>query len=181
MAANGSHELVIDSIYTALLQLMQTHPYQEIRIKDIVERAGVSRMAYYRNYETKDDILTNRLQATLEEFEYRLQNCSNLTEIEYWTAFFAAFQQDPVIVYMMRAGLVSQIMQTHKEFTIRIYAQLFHWDMTTPGNLMVTYQRMGSMIGLMLYLIEHDAAPELLAAQIAQLIAEDPHERDTLT
>lgn len=168
----------MDSIYTALLQLMQTHPYQEIRIKDIVERAGVSRMAYYRNYETKDDILTNRLRATLAEFEYRLQNCKDLTEVEYWTTFFAAFQQDPVIVYMMRAGLVNQIMQAHKEFTIRIYAQLFHWDMSDPCNLMLTYQRMGSMIGLMLYAIEHDAVPEILAAQIAQLIAEDPHVQD---
>ena len=42
MASNGSHELVTDSIYTALIQLMKTRPYQEI--KDIVDRAGGSRM-----------------------------------------------------------------------------------------------------------------------------------------
>lgn len=177
LASNGSHELVTDSIYTALIQLMKTKPYPEIRITEIVNRAGVSRMAYYRNFETKDEILTKRLQETLERFESSLQASCNLTEESYWTEFFTAFQQDAVIVHMMKAGLVNQIMQAHKEFTIRIYEQRFHWDMSDPGNLMLTYQRMGCMIGLMLYSIEQgNADPHLLARQVSRMVTEDQRE-----
>ena len=174
MASNGSHELVTDSIYTALIQLMKTRPYQEIKIKDIVDRAGVSRMAYYRNFETKDEILTKRLQEKLEHFEIRLRNADGLTEEDYWTEFFGEFQKDAVIVHMMKAGLVNQIMQAHKEFTIRVYEQIFHWDMSNPGNLMMMYQRMGCIIGLMLYSIEQgDADPHVLAQQVSRLVKED--------
>ena len=174
MAANGSHELVTDSIYTALIQLMKTKPYPEIKIKDIVDRAGVSRMAYYRNFETKDEILTKRLKIKLEGFEQKLENHSCLTEEAYWIEFFEAFQTDSVIVHMMKAGLVNQIMQAHKEFTLRMYEQIFHWDMSDPHNLMVTYQRMGCVIGLMLYSIEHqEADSHLMAQQISQLIIKD--------
>ena len=61
-----THELAVDSIYTALLQIMEKKPYEQISITDITRRAGVSRMAYYRNYESKDEILTKRLDKTID-------------------------------------------------------------------------------------------------------------------
>lgn len=42
---------------TALLQLMEKIPYDEITVTQIARTAGVNRMTYYRNYATKDDIL----------------------------------------------------------------------------------------------------------------------------
>ena len=42
-------------IMDALLQLMHTKDYDDITITDITERAGVSRMSYYRNYHSKDE------------------------------------------------------------------------------------------------------------------------------
>lgn len=40
-------------IMEALLQLMHTQEYDDISITDITKRAGVSRMSYYRNYNSK--------------------------------------------------------------------------------------------------------------------------------
>ena len=42
---------------SSLLILMYQKPYQEISIKDIAERADVNRRTFYRNFESKDDIL----------------------------------------------------------------------------------------------------------------------------
>ncbi|MGM9611955.1 MAG: TetR/AcrR family transcriptional regulator [Oscillospiraceae bacterium] len=53
------NQITRESIETALLQLLRERSIQEISIEQIVNRAGVSRMAYYRNYGSKDAILTN--------------------------------------------------------------------------------------------------------------------------
>ena len=58
---NDINVLTKECIVTALLRLMQTKSYESISITDITNLAGVSRMAYYRNYKSKDDILINHL------------------------------------------------------------------------------------------------------------------------
>ena len=58
---NEVNVLTKECIVTALLRLMETNSYTSISITDITNVAGVSRMAYYRNYKSKDDILINHL------------------------------------------------------------------------------------------------------------------------
>ena len=52
----------------ALIQLMHTKDYNDITITDITKRAGVSRMSYYRNYKSKDDILLDYMYRILKEY-----------------------------------------------------------------------------------------------------------------
>lgn len=58
---NEVNALTKECIVTALLRLMETNNYSSISITDITNLAGVSRMAYYRNYKSKDEILINHL------------------------------------------------------------------------------------------------------------------------
>lgn len=58
---NEVNALTKECIVTALLRLMEEKDYYDITITDITSLAGVSRMAYYRNYKTKDDILIGKL------------------------------------------------------------------------------------------------------------------------
>ena len=58
---NESNLLTKECIVTALLRLMQEKKYESISITDITTLAGVSRMAYYRNYKSKDEILIKYL------------------------------------------------------------------------------------------------------------------------
>ena len=58
---NEANVLTKECIVTALLRLMETKNYSSISITDITTLAGVSRMAYYRNYKSKDDILIKHL------------------------------------------------------------------------------------------------------------------------
>ena len=43
----------------AVFSLMDKKPYEEIRVSDIVKRAGVSRMTFYHYYEQKEDALAD--------------------------------------------------------------------------------------------------------------------------
>ncbi len=44
-------------ITDALLLLMRKKDYKDISITEICEKAGVTRMSFYRNFESKEDIL----------------------------------------------------------------------------------------------------------------------------
>ena len=48
--------------------LMIKRPYEEISVKDICEKAGVSRMSFYRYYNKKDDIFVDYCDERFEEF-----------------------------------------------------------------------------------------------------------------
>ena len=53
-----SNRLTRECIETALLILMEDKDLDDITITSIIQKAGVSRSAYYRNYRSKEDILT---------------------------------------------------------------------------------------------------------------------------
>lgn len=61
-----------ECIMDALLQLMQTKDYNAITITDLTRRAGVSRMSYYRNYHSKDEILTDYMYRIITEYAREL-------------------------------------------------------------------------------------------------------------
>lgn len=52
-----SNRITKECIQTALLYLMGVKPYDKITITELVLRSGVSRMSFYRNYKTKDDVV----------------------------------------------------------------------------------------------------------------------------
>ncbi len=54
---NESNKLAKECIVTALIELMKVQDYNSITITDLAKKAGVSRMAYYRNYTSKEDII----------------------------------------------------------------------------------------------------------------------------
>ncbi len=63
-------------ITDALLELMKVTSFTKISIKDIVDRAGLTRQTFYHNFETKEDVLLCRLD---EHFEGFLQYLSKKT------------------------------------------------------------------------------------------------------
>ena len=55
-------------ITDALLELMQSAPFSRITIKDIVDRAGLTRQTFYHNFDSKEDVLYYRLDEYIEGF-----------------------------------------------------------------------------------------------------------------
>ena len=52
-----SKKLTRESIVTALVLLFAEKPYDKITVTDIAKQAGVSRTAFYSNFENKDDVV----------------------------------------------------------------------------------------------------------------------------
>lgn len=63
---NAANLFVRECIVDALLQLIYAKPLSAITISELTERAGVSRMTFYRNYNSKEDIFTDELTEIME-------------------------------------------------------------------------------------------------------------------
>lgn len=115
-----------ECIVTALLKLMKTMSFEEITVTDITKKAGVSRMAYYRNYESKIDILETYLneaalfldQSTIPLFE------SGDTE-GYFACLFADFaKSSELYLNLLNADLGDVILRYFNRCTLR-FANLY--------------------------------------------------------
>ena len=51
------NETVRESIALALLQLMEQKPFLDISVSEIVRTAGVSRSSFYRNFDSREQVL----------------------------------------------------------------------------------------------------------------------------
>ena len=67
-----------ECLYTALMDLMNKKPIEKIGIGELCSKAGVSRMTYYRNYRSKEDILAQHLSECYERFVDTLREEDNL-------------------------------------------------------------------------------------------------------
>ena len=61
-------EEIASKITNALLDLMKEQPYESITITDIVSKAGLSRVTYYRHFSSKEDILIKYFVLTKNRF-----------------------------------------------------------------------------------------------------------------
>ncbi len=53
-------EFLRTCIFEALMLLLDQKKYEDITISELAEKAGVSRMTYYRTYENKEDVMKIR-------------------------------------------------------------------------------------------------------------------------
>lgn len=65
---NMSNILAKEHIVTALMELSNEKPFSAITISELTARAGVSRMTYYRNYTSKEDVFRTYMTELLEHF-----------------------------------------------------------------------------------------------------------------
>jgi AcrR family transcriptional regulator len=61
----------------ALLLLLDEKPYEKIGISDITKKAGVARQTFYRNYDTKADIIIQYLDDIFTDHLIRIKNILN--------------------------------------------------------------------------------------------------------
>ena len=57
MISNEQSEFSKQCLTDALFLLLEHKPFQKITIKELTEKAGVSRLTFYRSFDTKEDIL----------------------------------------------------------------------------------------------------------------------------
>ncbi len=70
-------------IFTALMTLMKKNAFRNISIGDITEKAGVARLTFYRNFESKEDILINQGRKIYEQLMIDLESGISEENVPY--------------------------------------------------------------------------------------------------
>lgn len=105
---NESNRLAKECIVTALIELMKVKEYDDISITDITRKAGVSRMAYYRNYTSKEDILNKYMDEVGHSIHEKIAKLNTRSNIyEYFRALFeqlGAYRDLGITTYRAHLG-----------------------------------------------------------------------------
>lgn len=113
--------------FEALSKLLEVKTFNEIKISEIIKKAGISRATFYRNFSCKEDIVKYKAKSFFEDFyleilDYFLMNKSE-DETIFIQAFFKRIDEEPKLVdtviktnleYLMIEG-ISKIITSHSE------------------------------------------------------------------
>lgn len=95
-------------IYEALRDLIKEKDYEAISITEIVNRANVGRSTFYRNFDTRDDVLRFKCEQKVKELkEYVLEfgkNCNGTKKPPFIKPFLRFWYLDSTIVELLMAA-----------------------------------------------------------------------------
>ena len=66
-------------LVNALLALMEEKPYFKINIQELATRAGMDRRTFYRNFDSKEDVLKRYMDIFMKRYMVSLKNQKDLT------------------------------------------------------------------------------------------------------
>jgi AcrR family transcriptional regulator len=108
----------------ALVELIEERSFEELTVREITERAMVSRAAFYRNYQDKYDLVERIFADAMSKLLHAVGNLGQEHPAEIWVTFFehiAMYKQlyrallgskgSSWFVWKMRAALSDLIME----------------------------------------------------------------------
>ena len=88
---NITTEMMKDYMVDALILLLRKQPYQSITVGQIAAKAGVNRSTYYRNFQSKEDIIKRYYCRILEQGLSRIENPDTIGMEPYLIQMFQTF------------------------------------------------------------------------------------------
>ena len=75
-------------IYQAYLQLLSNQDYNDISICNICTKAGVSRMSFYRNFKSKEDLTFKGIEEITKVMEEEIKKLESVSTYSVLKVFF---------------------------------------------------------------------------------------------
>lgn len=130
-----SNKITRECIQTALIHLLSEKDMDKISITEIVSRAGVSRTAFYRNYSSKE--------AVLSSYSEELLNGLNRFGLQ------AITERDPHIIY---ENVFSTVKNNSKRFSLLLKAGFLDRDlMDIRGFIISKYDKLDTQVQHMIF------------------------------
>ena len=92
-------------LYGALMELWANQPLAEVSVVELADRAGVSRMAFYRNCGTKEQVVEFYLDDLFGQYLQEMRAMTDLSVRSFTYRFFLNFEEHAsLIAYLRRDG-----------------------------------------------------------------------------
>lgn len=150
---------VKQSITDALFSLMQKEPLGEITISEIIKTAGVARASFYRNYKSKEEVITGFIDDILERF----RNGRDLATIDYMSkshvkkTFIYFKKYKTYFMEMYNANLISLALEELNSFQAAIAGSM---PMDSADRYAI-YFYMGAMFNMALEWVKNGAKEDV--------------------
>ena len=127
--------LTREGLQTALIHLMAEKELDKISVTELVARAGVSRTAFYTNYSSKEEILTNWLTDSVDQLCELIREGLRTGQItEIYVLLFDRIRQDvDTFSVMFKANLQALLFSQMEESVLK---QLTPYD--TESKYLIT-------------------------------------------
>ncbi len=84
LSSKESNQLSRECMQTAMIQLLAEKELQKISVTELVKRAGVSRATFYRNYSTKDDLMSEIIDDTIRKINSFFGSVGTMDDAHQW-------------------------------------------------------------------------------------------------
>ena len=108
-----ANAFVRECITTALIQMLETHSYEDISITELVKKAGVGRVSFYRNFDSKDDVLRKHLGTLLEEWRKQYEGVKDYNLVQ--AIFEHYYKNRELCILLYKRGLSHISLESVKE------------------------------------------------------------------
>lgn len=106
---------------------MEKNDYDKITVTDITREAGISRMTYYRNYNSKDDILIKYFEDEWSGFLESAKSASAKNAKTFFTLLFTLFGENKGLISNMinaeRFDLLFNVFEGYNKLMITALAE----------------------------------------------------------
>ncbi|MGN1410670.1 MAG: TetR/AcrR family transcriptional regulator [Eubacteriales bacterium] len=114
-------------ITEALLLLMKKKDYKDISITEICQKAGVTRMSFYRNFESKEDILFRKVRDVTDTFLKESSiSFKNDSSRDYFIKLFTHMERQKELCYALnKAGLIHIVKDEFDRVFLNVYCNIY--------------------------------------------------------
>lgn len=103
----------IDKLIDALIRMMKVKEYSLITVSDICREAGVSRMAFYRGFSSKEDVIDKFINRIADEIHRNLAKQKEFNVKKYFSQIFSEVEKyQELIVCAMASNIHSLILNS---------------------------------------------------------------------
>ncbi len=140
---------VIEHITDALLKLLQDKSIGDISISELCDLAGIGRASFYRNFESKEDILRRYINEIFKEWTDEADKKQNRPLNELLSLLFAHFEKhrefysllnEKNLVYLLKDVIIGLCGPKLEHSKIEAYARAYI-SYTLYGWIEVWFQR----------------------------------------
>ena len=133
-ATDHSQQIKQDSqeyLITALLQLLKTNNLNDIKVTQVVKKAGVSRMAFYRNFETLDDVLIAYFKPKIDaEFDLVINKVPQAQKMNALGNFFSEISETMTLAIKRNFEFIIQ--NIFNDNMMNFYDTAIDWKQFSP-------------------------------------------------
>lgn len=123
--------LTKEYIFQAFYVLLTKQHYDKISVCDICQKAGVSRMSFYRNFESKEDLTLKGLDKIMNKFKESIKSQEEANLYVFTKAFFDNFKEYKDILPSLEETQILRTIRYNTMYKLKENAQIDYMNKTS--------------------------------------------------